>query len=132
MHPGIVLFSVLQLLPAQFSPVKCTEMNFEEDVHINAASLSHNQEVRSSFCFSVSQNIMKQLVEAAIKMQSAGVFHRDIKTENVLVETHSDGPRVRIIDFGCGCLIREKPFRRFAGTTSCFCFCSSSICGCVV
>ncbi|XP_049896958.1 serine/threonine-protein kinase pim-1-like [Epinephelus moara] len=62
------------------------------------------------------KNIMKQLVEACIKMHSVGVFHRDIKTDNVLIETSSDVPRVRIIDFGCGCLIENEPCRVFAGT----------------
>ncbi|XP_049448425.1 serine/threonine-protein kinase pim-2-like [Epinephelus fuscoguttatus] len=62
------------------------------------------------------KNIMKQLVEACIKMHSVGVFHRDIKTDNVLIETSSDVPRVRIIDFGCGCFIENEPCRVFAGT----------------
>lgn len=56
---------------------------------------------------------MKQLVEAAIKMHSEGVFHRDIKSENVLVETESDVPRVRLIDFGCGCFVRKIPLLRW-------------------
>lgn len=72
-------------------------------------------------CFSLSQHIMKQLVEAAIQLHSDGVFHRDIKTENVLVEFNSDRPRVWIIDFGCGCFIRKKPFRSFSGMISGFC-----------
>ncbi|KAF3703619.1 Serine/threonine-protein kinase pim-2 [Channa argus] len=62
--------------------------------------------------------IMKQLVEAAIQIQSKGVFHRDIKTENVLIQTTSDGLRVRIIDFGCGCISRMKPFHIFVGTSA--------------
>ncbi|XP_031728941.1 serine/threonine-protein kinase pim-1-like [Anarrhichthys ocellatus] len=62
------------------------------------------------------KNIMKQLVEAAIKMHSEAVFHRDIKTENVLVETNSNVPRVRIIDFGCGCYMKKRPYRHYSGT----------------
>ncbi|XP_059184839.1 serine/threonine-protein kinase pim-2-like [Centropristis striata] len=62
------------------------------------------------------KNIMKQLVEAAVKMHSLGVFHRDIKAENVLVDLSSDVPRVRIIDFGCGCLVKKIPYRSFYGT----------------
>ncbi|XP_059209840.1 serine/threonine-protein kinase pim-2 [Centropristis striata] len=62
------------------------------------------------------KNIMKQLVEAAVKMHSLGVFHRDIKAENVLVDLSSDVPRVRIIDFGCGCLVKKIPYRSFSGT----------------
>ncbi|XP_059181166.1 serine/threonine-protein kinase Chk2-like [Centropristis striata] len=61
------------------------------------------------------KNIMKQLVEAAVNMHSLGVFHRDIKAENVLVDLSSDVPRVRIIDFGCACLV-TKIHGSFSGT----------------
>uniref|UniRef100_A0A3B5BH48 non-specific serine/threonine protein kinase n=1 Tax=Stegastes partitus TaxID=144197 RepID=A0A3B5BH48_9TELE len=44
--------------------------------------------------------IMKQLVDAAIHLEKNGVFHRDIKSENILIETGSEVPRVRLIDFG--------------------------------
>ncbi|KAK5905045.1 hypothetical protein CesoFtcFv8_006552 [Champsocephalus esox] len=64
------------------------------------------------------KNIMKQLVEASIQMLSVGVFHRDIKTENILIDTRSDEPRVRIIDFGCGCRVRKRPFSSFSGTSA--------------
>ncbi|XP_058501494.1 serine/threonine-protein kinase pim-1-like [Solea solea] len=62
--------------------------------------------------------IMKQLIEAAIRIDSAGVFHRDIKTENILIEEHSDGPRVRVIDFGCGSILsrRNYGYRIYVGT----------------
>uniref|UniRef100_A0A3P8UFC7 non-specific serine/threonine protein kinase n=1 Tax=Cynoglossus semilaevis TaxID=244447 RepID=A0A3P8UFC7_CYNSE len=64
--------------------------------------------------------IMRQLVDASIQMHSAGVFHRDIKSENVLIEKCSDAPRVRIIDFGCACILnkRNKCFRSFSGTSA--------------
>ncbi|XP_059190816.1 serine/threonine-protein kinase pim-3-like [Centropristis striata] len=62
------------------------------------------------------KNIMKQLVEAANKMHSLGVFHRDIKAENVLVDLSSEVPRVRIIDFGSACLVTEIPKGSFSGT----------------
>ncbi|GLD67031.1 serine/threonine-protein kinase pim-2-like protein [Lates japonicus] len=64
------------------------------------------------------KNIMKQLVDAAIEMHSKGVFHRDIKSENILIETGSDVPRVRIIDFGCGCTVKNEPYRGFSGTSA--------------
>ncbi|CAB1435902.1 unnamed protein product [Pleuronectes platessa] len=35
--------------------------------------------------------IMKQLVDAAIYLQAKGIFHRDIKAENILIESSSDG-----------------------------------------
>ncbi|XP_059214456.1 serine/threonine-protein kinase pim-2-like [Centropristis striata] len=62
------------------------------------------------------KNIMKQLVEAAVNMHSLGVFHGDIKAENILVDLSSDVPRVRIIDFGCGCLVKKMPYLSSFGT----------------
>ncbi|KAF7646638.1 hypothetical protein LDENG_00184410 [Lucifuga dentata] len=64
--------------------------------------------------------ILKQLVEAAADMISKGVFHRDIKMSNLLIDTSSDVPEVRVIDFGCGCYAREKPYTRFSGTRAYF------------
>ncbi|XP_026003046.1 serine/threonine-protein kinase pim-2-like [Astatotilapia calliptera] len=61
--------------------------------------------------------IMKQLVDAAITMDNKGVFHRDIKPHNILIETSSEEPRVRYIDFGCGVTFTPgQRFRRNAGT----------------
>lgn len=42
----------------------------------------------SSFplCLSLSQFILKQLVDMAIDMHAKGFFHRDIKLENALVQ----------------------------------------------
>ncbi|XP_069380148.1 aurora kinase B-like isoform X1 [Paralichthys olivaceus] len=60
--------------------------------------------------------IMKQLVDAAIHLQAYKVFHRDLKLENILIETGPDGLRVRIIDFGCGCYLEDKHYTLVSGT----------------
>lgn len=54
---------------------------------------------------------MRQLVDAVIHMHSVGVFHRDIKCENILIEEGEelDNLRIRVIDFGSGYLTFEKP-----------------------
>ncbi|XP_069366591.1 serine/threonine-protein kinase pim-2-like [Paralichthys olivaceus] len=63
--------------------------------------------------------IMKQLVNAAIDMRAKGVFHRDIKSENILIETCSNGLRVRLIDFGCGRIHKKNSlYNKFAGTSA--------------
>ncbi|XP_069366582.1 serine/threonine-protein kinase pim-2-like [Paralichthys olivaceus] len=63
--------------------------------------------------------IMKQLVNAAIDMRAKGVFHRDIKSENILIETCSNGLRVRLIDFGCGCIHKKNSFySEYSGTSA--------------
>ncbi|CAB1450111.1 unnamed protein product [Pleuronectes platessa] len=63
--------------------------------------------------------IMKQLVEAAIDMHDRKMFHQDLKLENILIQTTSDGPRVRVIDFGCASYAKDGPYRGFTGTFQC-------------
>ena len=58
------------------------------------------------------RTIMRQLVNALIHCRECGVFHRDIKPENVLVNT--DDWTVKVIDFGCGDLIKDS-YNTFAG-----------------
>lgn len=56
---------------------------------------------------SATQRIIKQLVNALIGIHSRGVFHRDIKLENILVETGTIAPHIWIIDFGCATLVSD-------------------------
>uniref|UniRef100_A0A674P4B2 non-specific serine/threonine protein kinase n=1 Tax=Takifugu rubripes TaxID=31033 RepID=A0A674P4B2_TAKRU len=69
---------------------------------------------------SVHQEFMRQLVEAAIEIHKAGVFHRDLKLENVLIQFYEARliPRVRILDFGCGWFVTPG-YRGYVGT-SCY------------
>lgn len=64
------------------------------------------------------QIIAKQLVHALMEIESKGVFHRDIKLENILIETGSPVPRVRIIDFGCGTHLSEGFYTSAQGMPS--------------
>ncbi|XP_049601447.1 uncharacterized protein [Syngnathus scovelli] len=64
------------------------------------------------------KNIMRQLVDAAIKMHAVNVFHRDLKPGNILLEATYGVPRVRIIDFGCSCFVTEEPYYDYTGTLS--------------
>ncbi|XP_047205116.1 serine/threonine-protein kinase pim-1-like isoform X1 [Girardinichthys multiradiatus] len=59
--------------------------------------------------------ILKQLVEAAIHLENANIFHRDIKVDNILIETSSEGPRVYLIDFGISCFDDGKQHEDFCG-----------------
>ncbi|XP_060890792.1 serine/threonine-protein kinase pim-2-like [Labrus mixtus] len=66
-----------------------------------------------------SRLILKQLIEAARELQSKKVFHRDIKAENILIETSTDFPRVRVIDFGLSCFFKKSSlYRIFCGTSA--------------
>ncbi|XP_030591842.1 serine/threonine-protein kinase pim-1-like isoform X2 [Archocentrus centrarchus] len=65
--------------------------------------------------------ILKQLIEAAKELEDKNIFHRDIKTNNILIETGSDVPRVRLIDFGVSCFFKKRSrYTVFAGTP-CYC-----------
>ncbi|KAI3372757.1 hypothetical protein L3Q82_022717, partial [Scortum barcoo] len=51
------------------------------------------------------------------ELQSKNIFHRDIKLENILIETSSDVPRLRLIDFGLSCFTKKTSlYRTFYGT----------------
>ncbi|XP_041697729.2 serine/arginine repetitive matrix protein 2 isoform X2 [Coregonus clupeaformis] len=58
--------------------------------------------------------IMIQVVLAVRHCCDRGVLHRDVKAENLLVQT--DNLQVKLIDFGCGDLLRESSYRDYSGT----------------
>ncbi|KAK9528865.1 hypothetical protein VZT92_013001 [Zoarces viviparus] len=61
--------------------------------------------------------ILKQLIDAAIDLEDKHIFHRDIKLQNILIETSSDIPRVRLIDFGLSCFVKKRSsYYVFLGT----------------
>ncbi|XP_008297770.1 serine/threonine-protein kinase atg1-like [Stegastes partitus] len=55
--------------------------------------------------------ILKQLIDAAIHLESSHIFHRDIELANILIETGSDVPRLRLLNFSLSCFVEK---------TSCF------------
>ncbi|XDV39632.1 hypothetical protein PO909_008837 [Leuciscus waleckii] len=60
--------------------------------------------------------IMAQATTAAHMCCRRGVFHRDVKLENLLVNTET--LEVKLIDFGCGDLLQESGYEGFCGTLS--------------
>ncbi|KAL6456606.1 hypothetical protein MHYP_G00351500 [Metynnis hypsauchen] len=60
------------------------------------------------------RTIMVQAVEAASQCSMRGVLHQDIKGENLLINT--DTLEVKLIDFGCGDLIKTTEYDRCKGT----------------
>ncbi|XP_060716651.1 serine/threonine-protein kinase pim-2-like [Tachysurus vachellii] len=58
--------------------------------------------------------IMQQVIQAARHCRARGVFHRDIKEENILINPHN--LEVKLIDFGCGDLHKDTPYTEYAGT----------------
>lgn len=59
------------------------------------------------------QIIMHQVVQAAYHCHNRGVFHGDIKLDNVLLNTQT--MQVKLIDFGYGYIRKDTPFTEFGG-----------------
>ncbi|KAL1271503.1 hypothetical protein QQF64_030519 [Cirrhinus molitorella] len=62
----------------------------------------------------MARHFMRQVIEAAKICCERGVFHRDIKLENLLV--NPDTLEVKLIDFGCGTLMKDSAYMSFSGT----------------
>ncbi|XP_039870268.1 serine/threonine-protein kinase pim-2-like [Simochromis diagramma] len=76
---------------------------------------------RERICESDIKAIMRQLVDAATEMHSKGVFHQDIKTDNIIIENSAERlarPRVKYIDFGCGVFFTPEAVTRRNGRKS--------------
>ncbi|XP_042576032.1 serine/threonine-protein kinase pim-2-like isoform X2 [Cyprinus carpio] len=71
-------------------------------------------EHRGSLDEGMARNIMRQVTDAAKTCCDRGVFHRDIKLENILV--NQDTMEVKLIDFGCGAIMKKSAFKVFHGT----------------
>lgn len=59
------------------------------------------------------RDIMVQVVQAAHHCCNHGVFHRDIKAENLLINTNT--LHIKLIDFGYGVLLKDTPYDEFSG-----------------
>ncbi|XP_062842825.1 serine/threonine-protein kinase pim-1-like [Trichomycterus rosablanca] len=76
--------------------------------------LLHLVTSKDKLSMELARHIMWQVVLATRHCHDRGVLHRDIKLQNVLINT--DTLEVKLIDFGCGDLLKETPYKTFAGT----------------
>ena len=59
------------------------------------------------------REFFKQIVETSLACEEAGVHHRDLKDENIIVDLETE--KIKLIDFGSGSLLQEDDFTEFDG-----------------
>nr|XP_021333988.1 pim proto-oncogene, serine/threonine kinase, related 51 isoform X1 [Danio rerio] len=62
----------------------------------------------------LAKKVLVQLIAALKHCESRRVLHRDVKPENLLIST--DSHDIKLLDFGCGDLMKDSAYRYFAGT----------------
>merc|ERR1719284_2278418 len=62
----------------------------------------------------LARKIFNQLIKTVAQITQAGVIHRDIKDENILIDTQSH--QIKLIDFGSGARLHDEIYSDFDGT----------------
>lgn len=62
---------------------------------------------------SQAKKVLLQLIAALKHCESRGIFHRDVKPQNLLICT--DTSEIKLLDFGCGHLLKDSEYKEFAG-----------------
>jgi len=68
---------------------------------------------KGSLAETEARGFLRQIVQTVVGLHDAGVVHRDIKDENILVDLSS--MQLKIIDFGSGAFLQNTPYAEFEG-----------------
>ncbi|KAG2464358.1 PIM1 kinase, partial [Polypterus senegalus] len=63
----------------------------------------------------LARDIFQQIVEAVQHCHSRGVFHRDVKMNNILIQIPNH--QIKLIDFDCGAQVHGGDYSSFRGTS---------------
>lgn len=69
---------------------------------------------KGSLSESEARDMMRQVVNTLIEIHAAGILHRDVKDENIIVDLESK--RVRLVDFGSATKFHTSKYTDFDGT----------------
>jgi len=61
------------------------------------------------------KEVCYQIVNALAHLHEKKIVHRDIKLENILID---ENKKVKVLDFGFGCITNNKKLDFFCGTPS--------------
>ncbi|KAK4701687.1 hypothetical protein P7C70_g4542, partial [Phenoliferia sp. Uapishka_3] len=103
------------LSPLELSPPRPVAMARRSSCDLFECIEQHNR-----FDEKTARFVFRQIVNVVYELGKHGIFHRDIKDENIVV---SDDYEVKLIDFGSAVIYNTNApvaptFRRFYGTTS--------------
>jgi serine/threonine protein kinase len=69
---------------------------------------------RGSLEESEARDFIAQVVQLLLEVHEAGVLHRDVKDENIIVDL--DSHRLKLVDFGSATQFKDTPYTDFDGT----------------
>ncbi|XP_039623459.1 serine/threonine-protein kinase pim-2-like [Polypterus senegalus] len=107
-HPGVI--KLLEWFTVPTKDVLVLElveasMNLTDYMKIQGGHLTED----------LTKNILSQVVQAVQHIHSCLVFHRDLKPGNILIQTTTG--KIKLIDFGCGTMLKKGKYQSFEGTT---------------